>query len=622
MKRATRKSVAYGTAGAASGVALAVLVLPTLANTVKPTVFFSALLTVSLALLSTVVQRLVDLHGRRTTLAAALKVWPPERLASADVTTLGAYPGRDDDGAPEPYRVRPYDEDELLQLAVEDTHSAIVVVHGPPGAGKSRAAAQAARQSHGHHPVVIPVDGDALMALVDNVVCFPRLVGRRVYVWLDGLDRFIDALTPAVLQLLAGIGDDVRIVATIRSEDWEQALSGGGQRSEVARYLANAARVVKLGPLDPIGEHANRPEPAKEIPVPLDPIWRDRWALVYSGGLLVTLALMIIGGLTGFAGGLLSPPPLENQMSDVLNQMVSEGGVGGGHVVLDKRVQFHPTEAASWVVGVGDTPRHDAFTNAVANCGPASTQNCVSPPPRSDELRIYDVRGGRLSLAFQFRPLGVGKTAAGLDPIPGAGSGGDYDADNAPEVVAEYSWPDGANTVLPFGIYWKDGRYNIVGLTRDRPSFSMRGLDPNMALFIKQAYLKPMLLPNTHRGRFGNLKLAGFKVQAAALVQQPSTRLLTGYDTTYPDSTRPTTLELHVRQVRPDLATVQCTAAYSGCRGPSREEDVVIPPDRDAGAALLDAWRLVGSKWRQPVSVYAAKRRASTKSVGISGSSN
>src|SRR5437764_3603434 len=119
MKRATRKSVAYGTAGAASGVALAVLVLPTLANTVKPTVFFSALLTVSLALLSTVVQRLVDLRGQRTTLAAALKVWPPERLASADVTTLGAYPGRDDDGAPEPYRVRPCDEDELLQLAVE-----------------------------------------------------------------------------------------------------------------------------------------------------------------------------------------------------------------------------------------------------------------------------------------------------------------------------------------------------------------------------------------------------------------------------------------------------------------------------------------------------------------------
>src|SRR5436305_6534954 len=139
-------------------------------------------------------------------------------------------------------------------------------------------------------------------------------------------------------------------------------------------------------------------------------------------------------------------------------------------------------------------------------------------------MRIYDVRDCRLSLAFQFRPPGVGKTAAELDPIPGAGSGGDYDADNAPEVVAEYSWPDGANTVLPFGIYWKAGRYNIVGLTRDRPSFSMHGLDPNMALFIKQAYLKPMLLPNTHRRRFGNLKLTGFKVQAAALVQQPSTR--------------------------------------------------------------------------------------------------
>ncbi len=621
MHTAARRRVAYGTAGAAGGVALALLVVPALANTVKPTALGTALLTASLALVSTAAQRFSDRRKQLGGLEETIRTWPPEPLATADVTALGAYPGRGPDGLPEPYRTRPRGEDAALRQALQNAD--IVVIHGPPGAGTSRAAAEAARTVLGDYAAVIPVNAAALESLASDNECCSRVLGKRVCVWLDGLDRFIEVLDSSVLLRLANMTRQVKIVATIRSSDWEELLTANGQPSETARIIANDACVIELGPRGTADELAVADVHGNALQATptggLDPVWADGWLVAYGAGLLATLTLMLIAGVTGFAGGLLNPPSLQEQMSQITNQMLTRGGAGGGHIVLDERVRFHATDADSWVIAVEDTPSHDRFTNAVANCAPGSQSNCVTPAPRSDELRIYDVHGGRLSLALDFRPSGVGTAAAELDTVPGAGAaGGEYDQDNAPELVAGYAWPDGANAVLPFGVYWQDGQYQVVALTPTHPQFPTHQRDPRLAVFIRQAYEQRISLPNAIVDpRFRSLTLAGFKVQSVALVQQPVARLLTGYYSAYPGTNvQPKMLELLAGQVRPDLVVAPCTPDYYACRAPRLEEEVIVPPDRDLGVGLLEAWGKVGSKWSQRVRVFEGTAPASSASIG------
>ncbi len=550
-------------------VALAVLVLPAIANTARPTALASALLTALLALAATAVQRLTDRRRQRSALADTLRTWPPEQLAVADVMALGAYPGRGPDGQPEPYRLRPRAE-------------------------------------------------DALATLADDIDCSSGGLGGRVCIWLDGLDRFIDSLDAGLLQRLSSVARQVKVVATIRTSNWEELLNGSGQPSDNARSLAIGAHVIELGARGAADQPAEADR--SEIVRPptaaggVEPVWADGWLIVYGAGLITTIAVMLVAGVTGFAGGLLNPPSVEDQMSQITSQMVDRAGAGGGHVVLNERVRFHAGDDDSWVVAVQDTPRHDRFTNAVANCTPQSKLNCVNPAPRSDELRIYDVHGGRLSLALEFRPPGVGIAAAELDTIAGSGpGGGEYDADNAPELVVGYMWPDAANTVLPFGVYWQDGRYRAVALTPTHPPLPTQGIDPRLALFRKQAYERRISLPNAIKDeRFSDVQLTGFKVQTVALVQRPAARLLTGYYAAYPgDYAQAKTLELIASQVRPNLIIAPCTPAYHARRAPRLEEEVVVPPDRDLGAGLLDAWRIIGSKWRQHVRVFAVSARRS-----------
>lgn len=330
--RAARRSVAYGTAGAAGGVALAVLVLPAIVNTARPTALASALLTALLALATTAVQRLTDRRRQRSALADTLRTWPPEQLAVADAMALGAYPGRGPDGQPEPYRLRPRAEDALLREALAGSDT--VVIHGPPSIGKSRAAAEAARRALGDFPAIIPVNGDALATLADDIDCYSRGLGRRVCIWLDGLDRFIESLDAGLLQRLSSVARQVKLVATIRTSNWEELLNGSGQPSDNARSLAIGAQVIELGARGAADKPAEadrsgivgRPTAAGGV----EPVWADGWLIVYGAGLLTTLAVMLVAGVTGFAGGLLNPPSLEDQMSQITSQMVNRAGAGGG----------------------------------------------------------------------------------------------------------------------------------------------------------------------------------------------------------------------------------------------------------------------------------------------------
>ena len=174
---AARKTAALG-AGAVGGVALFAVALPQLASTFNPTKLGTALLTVAAALVTAAGDRWIQLYKQRKALETAVRAWPPERLRAHDPATLGVYPPRDRDGNPQPYQPRA--EDAELDQALGAAQ--IVVVDGPAGGGKSRAAAEAARRKLPVVPAIVPVDADALSTLADNGV---RLNGRESFGLID-----------------------------------------------------------------------------------------------------------------------------------------------------------------------------------------------------------------------------------------------------------------------------------------------------------------------------------------------------------------------------------------------------------------------------------------------------
>ena len=257
---AARKTAALG-AGAVGGVALFAVALPQLASTFNPTKLGTALLTVTAALVTAAGDRWVQLYRQRKALETAVRAWPPERLRAHDPATLGVYPPRDRDGNPQPYRPRAEDA-ELDQALAGD--APIVVVDGPAGGGKSRAAAEAARRKLPVVPAIVPVDAAALGTLADSGV---RLNGREscLCLWLDGLDRFIEVLDPRMLDALQGIAPDTKVVATVRTERWRELLGGTGQASESARALDDAATTSSSG------RCPRRPRPPRRQPRPSGP---------------------------------------------------------------------------------------------------------------------------------------------------------------------------------------------------------------------------------------------------------------------------------------------------------------------------------------------------------------
>ena len=112
--------------------------------------------------------------------------------------------------------------------------------------GKSRTAAAVVAQVLGDQPTVVPADRAGLQWLIDND---PEVgVGvPKVLLWLDGLDRFLDVLSPSVLTSFQDATDpEIQIVATMRSEPWRELLRGNGQPSETARAWHEACEVIEL----------------------------------------------------------------------------------------------------------------------------------------------------------------------------------------------------------------------------------------------------------------------------------------------------------------------------------------------------------------------------------------
>ena len=261
-----------------------------------------------------------------------------------------------------------------------------------------------------------------------------------------------------------------------------------------------------------------------------------------------------------FAGGLFTPPSIDEQMETVKKQILASAGPRGDHVVVDERIELHRTEQPSWLLVTQDLPNHKAFDR-----GPANKARLQS---RSDDLRIYDVEEGRLEdLRLHFRPRGTGVRAAEWDVLAGAGPSGDYNKDDEPEVVAGYGLPAKAyGALLPFAIHWAGDQYRIVSLTREKPKLRTSGLDTKTLSFRHEVYATEQpLRTGVTESAFSHIELRGYRVQAFALVQKPVIRLLTGYFTAMPVSDEPQTLEIHANQFPDRSVQAPCLHIYLPC---------------------------------------------------------
>lgn len=648
MNRASRRGAALATGGIA-GLALATLVLPQLANSLNPTALGIGLLTLVLGLATLALQRLGECYRRRNAVRDALRV-DPGSLASLPLAELGVYPPPR--GDPAEYCSRRYDEDAKLRSAIEavskdDAKKHCVIVVGPRECGKSRAASEAARNVVAARPVLVPFDAGGLRVLQDNGfnVNLPRRQ-RCVWVWLDGLDRFAEALDPRTLgverrhALVRGAqrvtgrrARQIKMLATIRSGKWKELRAGSSQESENVRALGPITEPVELTPqrhfltssavveTESSGGSGEGTQTGLKAPSSWSnsqrrsagprPPWWD--------GLLIALCLAVTGISAGIAvlwatdrKPLVKPPSINHQLASITSRLNHQ--VGGGTVVLREPVRLHEVgEPDSWVIGFKPRGAKD-----------------------SDVLEIYDNHDGWLVKEFSFQPRVVGlPPALTLDGRHGAylkGLSSDtqpanfFDNDGTAEFIAGYqvsvcyrvpNCPEHKDKFfslfLPFGIEWVDGSgYALLPLTSEPPHLAAHPAGSMAIEFHRAVYgqddargRQRVTLPNKVQDPSHNHGLAGYLTAAFALSTKPNGRLLLGYLPGRFDYQKTNVFELHVDQIRTDTKTptAECSSKSQTCFGPRWLDELVVPPDKSANSALLKEWPKVQGDWSHVIQV-------------------
>ncbi len=230
-------------AGVAAVLTFIGVAVPALANALDPTLLLNGLVAIGIGAVTGLGQRRLARRHQRSALEGALRLWPPRRLKDTGLAPLGVHPPNE----PSAYIERPNDEDKRVHEAVGGSHT--VVIHGEEGVGKSRAAREAAREVCGEHVAFVPLNAEALRLIADRSVEM-NLPKKPVCLWLDSVERFIEALDMRALHSLRQLTPEgVKIVATLRTEDWKKLLGGeSGKQREAARALEEQATVIKLDP--------------------------------------------------------------------------------------------------------------------------------------------------------------------------------------------------------------------------------------------------------------------------------------------------------------------------------------------------------------------------------------
>jgi hypothetical protein len=494
----------------------------------------------------------------------SVAAWPVPALPAADPVELGVFPTRRDERKAA-YIPRTLD----AELAQALRRSPLVIVVGPPRAGKSRSALQCAQHAlPSETAVIVPSDAGALRQLleVDSRLRFEGLTGGKRLLWLDDLERFVAAIDAEMLERLeraeavvprtgrgarllnrlaalgrfdrrrttqacdrpAKVDPAVAIVASLREDRWRRLLSQDGEDTDVVKAIVARAHVLKLPlQLDPDDElpDAKRLYPRRDFSRGIGP------ALASSGA---------------------EPPFHEPEPADA-----AEPRPIGGPPEARRDVALLAPAIVSvvslaivvllWASGNFEKPKPLTIAEQAANArreGSAGPRTIVdtervdfhgsgepsyffafgdaggTPPARAraHELQIWDQHGDELRRAFRFEPR--------QSAIFQFRFIGDVDGDGADELIGGFG--DRAilgELLLPFALDWDEDAegYRLISLApvRARLASRARGRD---AKGLRAAYRSHFRLRDIEGGR----SLAGYRSQDFAVTPNPA-RLVSAY---------------------------------------------------------------------------------------------
>jgi hypothetical protein len=197
----------------------------------------------------------------------------------------------------------------------------------------------------------------------------------------------------------------------------------------------------------------------------------EPWVMAPAAGAAAAfLAVLVLGVTVGLSEA--GPVPLKDQIENAR----AAGEAGPRRSIGVERVDFRGSGRESYFFEFGDgegTPSGEA---------------------RSDEIQVWDVRGGQLvrGLAFEPRRLGDEELLFQFRGI------GDIDGDGAEELIGGYGTPAiRGELLLPFAVDWDtdSGRYKLIALTAVPPKFATRARGEDVE-GLRAAYGRPLTLTN------------------------------------------------------------------------------------------------------------------------------
>ena len=288
---------------------------------------------------------------------------------------------------------------------------------------------------------------------------------------------------------------------------------------------------------------------------------REPWVVAPAAGAAAAFLTVLILGVTGGISEA-GPVPLKDQIEDAR----AAGEAGPRHSIGTERVDFRGSGRESYLFEFGDN------------------EGTPSARARSDELQVWDVRGGQFVKGLHFEPRPLGDEAL-LFQFRGVG---DIDGDGAEELIGGYGTPAIRGELLvPFAIDWDadTGGYRLIALTPAPAEFRSRAKGEDVK-GLRAAYSRRLTLAN-RSGNPASVKLAGYPAQDFT-VSESRQVLINAYATDIRTRAR-------VMEIQPQLfrrtggppAIAPC--ALSG----TAQETAALPhaADQRLEGALQDYWR-------------------------------
>lgn len=286
---------------------------------------------------------------------------------------------------------------------------------------------------------------------------------------------------------------------------------------EESNATALAALAVVLGLGADVLSIAVAPVPlaAAVVAASLAALGLRRYLFRTHPSVLAFATTLSVAAISAFGAWLLTrgterAEPRTRDLGEQIDTVLSQAARGGRHAVFQRQVRFHgATQSQSWLVVLRD----DLLRNHPAG-DVVTDSNGKFVVPRSDELRVYDMRAGVLRLAYRSMPQEAGR----IQQLPEgdapsfrfrARAVSDIDANGRIELVGAFERVTLASGPLPVPVIlsWDDAgqRYRLRPLIPQPPELARpSGIDASLLTAYTRA--------TTIRDQFSGETLKGYAV--------------------------------------------------------------------------------------------------------------